>query len=65
MTGELDYESVFVQNEESEVIVTRIIILILFIFLVYIILSNLLVGLAVSDMAAIRKRYLSLYLHYY
>ncbi|KAK7078507.1 hypothetical protein SK128_022823 [Halocaridina rubra] len=53
MTGELDYESTFL---ESGISVLSIFILVVFIVLVFIILSNLLVGLAVSDMYAIRQR---------
>ncbi|KAF2365630.1 Ankyrin repeat-containing domain [Trinorchestia longiramus] len=55
MTGELDYEAVFVQEGKSSEIF-GILLLLFFIFLVYIILSNLLVGLAVSDLTAIRKK---------
>ncbi|CAL4128116.1 unnamed protein product [Meganyctiphanes norvegica] len=53
MTGELDYESTFLSSKHPLVIYF---ILIGFILLVYIILSNLLVGLAVSDMSAIQQR---------
>lgn len=56
MTGELDYERVFVEEGRKQVENICIWALLLFILLVYIILSNLLVGLAVSDMTAIRKR---------
>lgn len=55
MTGELDYESTFL-TQPSESSVLCIFILVVFIVLVYIILSNLLVGLAVSDMYAIQHR---------
>ncbi|XP_045614736.1 transient receptor potential channel pyrexia [Procambarus clarkii] len=55
MTGELDYESTFLA-EPSGSSVLCIFILVVFIVLVYIILSNLLVGLAVSDMYAIQQR---------
>ncbi|XP_064106314.1 transient receptor potential channel pyrexia-like [Macrobrachium nipponense] len=55
MTGELDYESIFLENENSPALLS-IIILVVFIILVFIILSNLLVGLAVSDMYSIRQR---------
>ncbi|XP_068232677.1 transient receptor potential channel pyrexia-like [Palaemon carinicauda] len=55
MTGELDYESVFLQDENSPAFLS-ILILVVFIIIVFIILSNLLVGLAVSDMYAIRQR---------
>ncbi|XP_069944654.1 transient receptor potential channel pyrexia-like isoform X2 [Cherax quadricarinatus] len=55
MTGELNYESTFLA-EPSGSSVLCIFILVVFIVLVYIILSNLLVGLAVSDMYAIQQR---------
>ncbi|KAA0201958.1 hypothetical protein HAZT_HAZT007004 [Hyalella azteca] len=55
MTGELDYEAVFVEGKKSTEIL-GILLLLFFIFLIYIILSNLLVGLAVSDLTSIRKR---------
>ncbi|XP_042208611.1 transient receptor potential channel pyrexia-like isoform X2 [Homarus americanus] len=55
MTGELDYESTFL-TEPSESSMLCIFLLVVFIVLVYIILSNLLVGLAVSDMYAIQHR---------
>ena len=56
MTGELDYESAFLEND-SPLAPLSIVILVVFIVLVFIILSNLLVGLAVSDMYAIRQRW--------
>ncbi|XP_042887541.1 transient receptor potential channel pyrexia-like isoform X1 [Penaeus japonicus] len=59
MTGELDYESTFLDPSPplpSESQVLSICILVVFIVLVFIILSNLLVGLAVSDMYAIKQR---------
>lgn len=53
MTGELDYRDTFLDGEFP---LFSIAMLVVFILLVYIILSNLLVGLAVSDMYAIQQR---------
>ncbi|KAG0729580.1 Transient receptor potential channel pyrexia [Chionoecetes opilio] len=53
MTGELDYGGIFL---DSKYPVLSIAMLVAFMLLVYIILSNLLVGLAVSDMYAIQQR---------
>lgn len=53
MTGELDYQDTFLSKTSPRL---SIVMLVVFILLVYIILSNLLVGLAVSDMHAIQQR---------
>lgn len=53
MTGELDYKDTFL---DSAYPLLSIAMMVVFILLVYVILSNLLVGLAVSDMYAIQQR---------
>lgn len=53
MTGELDYKDTFLDGKFP---LFSIAMLVVFVLLVYIILSNLLVGLAVSDMYAIQQR---------
>ncbi|MPC13796.1 Transient receptor potential channel pyrexia [Portunus trituberculatus] len=53
MTGELDYTDTFLDSTYK---VLSIVMLVGFMLFVYIILSNLLVGLAVSDMYAIQQR---------
>ncbi|KAK3888919.1 hypothetical protein Pcinc_007049 [Petrolisthes cinctipes] len=56
MTGELNYEETFLNGSPDYSLGLTLVLLVVFIVLVYIILSNLLVGLAVSDMQAIRQR---------
>ena len=55
MTGEMEYNERFLTTD-TDFQVFGLFFLILFILLIYIIMSNLLVGLAVSDLASIQKR---------
>ena len=55
MTGEMEYNEQFL-GTDTQLAISCIVLLMLFILFIYIILSNLLVGLAVSDLASIQKR---------
>ncbi|KAL7648092.1 UNVERIFIED_CONTAM: hypothetical protein RMT77_001709 [Armadillidium vulgare] len=56
MTGEIDYEDKFLKDSDFTSKLFPFFVLIVFLLLVYIILSNLLVALAVNDLHAIQQK---------
>ncbi|RXG50969.1 Transient receptor potential channel pyrexia [Armadillidium vulgare] len=56
MTGEIDYEDKFLKESDFTSKLFPFLVLIFFLLLVYIILSNLLVALAVNDLHAIQQK---------